>query len=170
MKKGKKFFKLTTILLVFGLVIFSFVGCGSSSSDKNTSPNKRGFNADKMKQRYEGKLKELVSNNTITQAQSDKILNALTTGRQGNFNRRQNNGQGNNQNSNQNNTQSGTQNGSGQGNRQNFNPLSKLVEDGTITQQQADTVWQSLRGNEGNRTRSGNNSGNSGSSSSTTQQ
>lgn len=165
MKESKKIFKLTSVLLIFGLSVFLLAGCGSSNSDNNTSGNKRGFNQTEMKQRYSDKLKELVSNGTITQAQSDKILNALTTGNQGNFNRKQNGGQSN---STQRRSQN-SDNSNGQTNRRNFNPLSKLVEDGTITQQQADTVWNSLRGNRtGNW--NGNKSGSTNNSSGTTQQ
>lgn len=158
MKESKKIFKLASVLLIFGLAVFLLAGCGSSKSDNNTSGNKSGFNQAEMKQRYSDKLKELVSNGTITQAQSDKILTALTTGKQGNFNRKQNSGQDN---STKNRSQNSS-NSNGQTNRRNFNPLSKLVQDGTITQQQADTVWQSLRGNgAGNWNRNGNAQSNS---------
>lgn len=161
MGQNKKNFKLAAVLLVFGLLAFSFAGCGSKNSNNSTSGNRRGFNQAEMKQRYSDELKKLVSSGTINQTQSDKILAALTTGRQGGFNRKQNGGQGN---STQSGNQSSSQNNGQSSSRQRFNPLSKLVQDGTITQQQADTVWQNLRGN-----RKSNSSGNT-DNSNTTQQ
>lgn len=157
MKKNKKIYKIITALLVFGLVTFLFAGCQSNNASAKTQGTGRGFNQAQMKQRYSDKLKELVTNGTINQTQSDKILTALTTQMQSGFRRSQNNGQGNSQSGSQSNNQNNNQsNGQGsQQNRQSFNPLIKLVQDGTITQQQADTVWQSLRGN-----RNGNNNGN----------
>lgn len=163
MKKNKKIYKIITALLVFGLVTFLFAGCQSNNASAKTQGNGRGFNQEQMKQRYSDKLKELVTNGTINQTQSDKILTALTTQMQGGFRRSQSNGQGNSESGNQSNNQNSAQ--GNQQNRQSFNPLSKLVQDGTITQQQADTVWQSLRGNRnGNKNGSSNNSTNSNSS------
>lgn len=160
----KKIYKITTVLLVFAVITLLFAGCQNNNASAQTSGNGRGFNQAQMKQRYSDKLKELVTNGTINQTQSDKILTALTTQMQNGFKRSQNNGQGNSQSGNQSNSQNSNQsNGQGnQQNRQSFNPLTKLVQDGTITQQQADTVWQSLRANRnGNSNNTVNNSANS---------
>lgn len=74
--------------------------------------------------------------------------NDQQNGQQGNSqNNQQNDQQGSGQNAQQDSQPNGQQN-NGQGGRQGrarFNPLSKLVEDGTITQAQADKVMQKIQ-------------------------
>jgi polyhydroxyalkanoate synthesis regulator phasin len=78
-------------------------------------------------------MASLVSSGTITQAQSDKVVQAYT---QSFANRQQNSQQGSGQQG------SGYQQGSGQGQ----NPiLTQLVSNGTLTQSQADAVNQAIR-------------------------
>lgn len=151
MTKFKAFNKTVIMLLVFTMSIFLFMGCQSknSASSQNSaqSSNGRGnFNKDAMKKRYEDNLQQLVKDGTITQDQSNKILDSLTAnmGNMGGRRGPQNN-QGNQQNNNQ---QNG--NGNNQTSRPRNNPLSKLVSDGVITQQQADKVMEGLRGNRQN--------------------
>jgi membrane protein involved in colicin uptake len=145
MKNSKSLKKVAMLLIAASLSTFLLMGCQSSSSNSttgtssnNTSSNRP--NMSQMKQNYETQLKALVAKGTINQTQSDKILATLTQGRQGHKpggsgNYSHNGGNGGN----------GAQGGTGQ-NRQNYNPLNKLVQDKTITQDQANTVWQQLRG------------------------
>lgn len=139
MKKMKCRNKVLMFLIVASLSVFLLMGCQSSSTSA-TNNTKRGINSAQMKQKYEDKLKELVTKGTVTQAQSDKILTAVTAQRQGGYNRKQSSGQNNTSGSQGNNNTSENQQ-----NRQSYNPLTKLVQDGTINQTQADTVWQDLR-------------------------
>ena len=120
------------LLFTASLALFLLAGCQKNSASASSRSKK--FDVSQMKQKYQEKLKDLVSKGTINQTQSDKILTTLTTKKQGNG--RQHNGGGQNKDN----------QGTNKGNRQNFNPLNKLVQDGTITQDQANTVWQALRG------------------------
>ena len=164
MKKSKSFKKIAILLTVAGLSTFLLMGCtngnsNSSGSGQSQQSSSNRPSADQIKQNYETKLKTLVSAGTITQAQSDKILTTLTSrmgnrpsggnstgNRTGNYAGK---GQGN---------RTGNYTGGGS-NRQNFNPLNSLVQDGTLTQDQANTVWQSLRGSFGGNRNSSNSSG-----------
>lgn len=144
--KFKTFSKTVIMLLVFTMSIFLFMGCqsknGTSTQNSAQSSNGRGnFNKDAMKQRYQNSLQALVKDGTITQDQSNKILDSLTTN-MNNFGGRR--GSQNNQGNQQNN------NGNNQTSRPRSNPLSKLVSDGVITQQQADKIMENLRGNRQN--------------------
>lgn len=167
MKKHKFFNKTIVFLLITSLSILVFSGCqkkntqNNQNQSANAAANGQRPNAEEMKKQTEDNVNALVKDGTITQAQADKIIEALTSNTQG-FNgqgRRQGqNASGNNQNNknSQNNNSQNGQNGQGgnQGNggaRQGFNPLSKLVSDGTITQAQADAVMQKIRGNFGGR-------------------
>lgn len=144
--------KLISILIVAGISITALSGCSSKSASANTNTSsntnqtqkRRNFDPSAMKTRYENVLKELVSDKTITQDQSDKIIAEITKQA---ANRPQNSGNKKNW---QNNKQDGGQGGNGQhkngGNR--ANQLSSLVSSGVITQAQADTITQKLR--EGN--------------------
>lgn len=167
MVKMSKNKKSVLILFIAALFTLTFAGCQSknssaaSSSNNTTSSSKknRSFNSTQMKQKMQNSLKTLVSKGTITQAQADKILTALTANTQRFGNR-------NNQQSSQQNGQSG--NNQGNYNKARTNPLDSLVKDGTITQAQADAVMQQIRGNyqhtgrNGNNNNSNNNSGNNG--------
>ena len=155
--------KKTIILAVAALCLtsFLFAGCTAKSEavkGNNKSKSQRSFNKDDMKKRVEDSIKSLIDDKTITKEQGDKIVEAYTnrTGGQGRGNRQGNpqngqnnqgtqNGQDNQNGQNNQGTQNG-QNGNNQG-RQRFNPLSKLVSDGTITQAQCDAVLAKLRGN-----------------------
>lgn len=130
--------------------IFMFAGCQgkNSTSSQNSAQGSNGrgnFNKDDMKKIYEDNLQALVKDGTITQDQSNKILDSLTTnmGNMGGRRGTQNN-QGNQQNNNEQNS-----NGGNQTSTPRTNPLSELVSDGVITQEQADKVMEGLRG--GNR-------------------
>lgn len=139
--------KLISILIVASISIAALSGCSSkaanAASNNNKTQMRRNFNPSAMKTRYETVLKELVSNKTITQDQSDKIIAEITKQIS---NRPQNSGNKKNW---KNNKQGGTQGSNGQhknsGNR--GNQLSSLVSSGVITQAQADTITQKLREN-----------------------
>jgi hypothetical protein len=154
MKKRKLLNKTIVSLLAISMSIFLFAGCQSNNSSaqaasNSTQSNRKNGNRmspEQIKQRVQDSIKPLVTADTITQAQADKIVEAYTTGTNGNG---QNSTQNNQQNSQQNNQQSNQQGNSqakGQ-NRQRYNPLSKLVSDGVITQPQADEVMEKMRGN-----------------------
>lgn len=140
--------KLISILIVASISITALSGCSSKSASANantSSSNKtqmhKNFDPSAIKTRYETVLKELVSDKTITQDQSDKIIAEITKQAS---NRPQNSGNKKNL---QNNKQSGGQGSNGQhrngGNR--GNQLSSLVSSGVITQAQVDAITQKLR-------------------------
>lgn len=145
MKKNVFLSKTVLMLVAVSMSMVLFAGCQSKASNEgtaqttNTTQNSKKPDPAQMKQKMQDNLKALVTAGTITQAQLDKILEALTanTGKKNN----QGNSQNNAQNNDQNNAQSNNQN------KQRNNPLTKLVSDGTITQAQADAVMQKMRGN-----------------------
>ncbi|MFT8314923.1 MAG: hypothetical protein ABF633_11875 [Clostridium sp.] len=150
MAKFRTFNKIAIMLLVLAMSAFLIMGCQSknsgSSQNSSGSNGRRTFNADAVKQRYEQDLQALVKAGTITQDQSTKILDSLTA----NMN---NMGQGRRRTNSQGNSQNNTAQGNGKNNQTGTprnNPLSKLVSDGVITQEQADKVMQGLRGNRQN--------------------
>lgn len=154
MKRNNFLSKTIIGLLAVSMSMVLFAGCQSKASNtdtqasSNTTQNSKKPDPQQMKQRMQDNLKGLVTAGTITQAQSDKILEALTSNTQKKDN------QGTSQNNAQNNNQNNQQDNSKQGNNQNkprSNPLSKLVSDGTITQAQADAVMQKIRGNSNHR-------------------
>lgn len=146
MKKGKFFRKTLIALVVIIMSVSLFAGCQNKSSNSgteqtannNTQSSKRP-DPEQMKKRMQDNIKPLVSDGTITQAQADKIIEAMTT------NNRKNRSQGNQQNNNSNNSQNSNQ--SNNPNRPRNNALSELVSNGTITQAQEDAVMQKIRGN-----------------------
>ena len=183
MKKNvlsKKLVMLISALSVTGLLL---TGC--SSSNKNTQANAatqsqgqqnqqngKNFsaNSEERKKQMEDSVNSLVSDGTITKDQGTKVLSALTSSTQrpnGQQNNNSSNNQGSANSNNQNNneqSQNGqkspsNQNGQSKGIRGNFNPLSKLVSDGTITQSQADKIMEKVRANMPQRQ---NNNGNNG--------
>lgn len=152
MKKSSFTDKILISLLSITMVIFLFTGCGSSgtnSQSKSTSntsketantDNKAGNNED-MKQQMESDLKSLVTAGTITEEQSTKILEALTTKPDSD---KQNKPADNSENTAEKSTEKNDQNKL----ESNENsPLSKLVSSGTITQTQADAVMNKLKEN-----------------------
>jgi polyhydroxyalkanoate synthesis regulator phasin len=137
--------KIISILIVASMSIGLFVGCSSktaaTSATANTgSGNTRKFDPAAMKTNYENVLKTLVTAGTITQAQSDKVLEAVTkaTPKSGD--------QGTNQ-SGDKNSQVKTNGTGNTQNRTRNNPLSALVTSGVITQAQADAINQKIREN-----------------------
>lgn len=137
-------------------------------------------NAEERKKKMETDVNALVSDGTLTKDQGTKVLEALTTLTQRqNGQGRGNNAQGSNGQGTQNNNQGSTtqngensqqgqgpKNGNGtKGNRGNFNPLSKLVSDGVITQDQATKVMEKVRADMPNRQRQNNNGNNNGTNS-----
>jgi polyhydroxyalkanoate synthesis regulator phasin len=164
---SKKLVMLISVLSITGLLL---TGC--SSSNKNTQANAAtqdqqgqqseqngknfGANLEERKKQMEDSVNSLVSDGTITKDQGTKVLAALTSSTQrpnGQKNNNNGNGQGNANSNNQNNNQQGqkgqqapnNQNGQSKGFRGNFNPLSQLVSDGTITQEQADKIMEKVR-------------------------
>lgn len=144
------------------IVIFLFAGCQNNSSSNSQNSSKASTaenndNSQKMKENFQSKLKELVTAGTITEAQSSKILSALTTnmGKMGNGARPENGGNppdksssqqlGNKDDGQSSNNGQTPDNGNGQQDRSK-NPLSQLVTDGVITQDQADKVMTALMG------------------------
>lgn len=161
MKNSKISSKVVVILLTLTMSVFLFAACNkSTASSQNSGQNSTGrrqFNKDAMKQRYQNSLQALVKDGTITQDQSNKILDTLTANidNMGRGGRRPNN-QGNNQNN-------GGQNNNGynQTSRSRNNPLGKLVSDKVITQDQADKVMNALRPNRQNQNSTSNSNGTS---------
>ncbi|WPC39964.1 hypothetical protein [Clostridium sp. JS66] len=148
MKKHNFLSKTTACLLAIGVSMALFAGCQSSSSNSGTASNatqstsKQNGNkpsAEQMKKRVQDSIQPLVTAGTITQAQADKIIAAYEARPAGN-------GQKNKTQDNQQSSQQGSTQNNGQ-NKQRFNPLSKLVSDGTITQAQADAVTQKMKEN-----------------------
>jgi polyhydroxyalkanoate synthesis regulator phasin len=183
---SKKVIMLISALSISGLLLTGCSSANKNDSAQASTPNQQNqqghqgngnfaANAEERKKQMETDVNALVSDGTLTKDQGTKVLEALTTltqrpngqGRgkntqnsngQGN----QNNNQGSNNQSGQNNQQGqGTQNGNGtKGNRGNFNPLSKLVSDGVITQDQATKVMEKVKADMPTRQRQ-NNNGNS---------
>lgn len=141
MKNAKKF---TSILIIASISMVMFAGCSSKKADTSSQTTTTGqtvnrkFDPAVIKTRYEDALKSLVTAGTITQVQSDKVLEAVTKNvpQSGNQSKGENN-KPNGQQSNQQGQTKGT--GSGQ-NRPRNNQLSALVTSGVITQAQADTI------------------------------
>lgn len=142
MKRHNFLSKTTAFLLAIGVSMALFAGCQSSSgtSSSTTQSSKQSSNkpsTEQMKKRVQDSIQPLVTAGTITQAQADKIITAYEARPAGN-------GQKNKTQDNQQSSQQGSTQNNGQ-NKQRFNPLSKLVSDGTITQAQADAVTQKMK-------------------------
>jgi competence protein ComGC len=137
MKNAKK---ITLILIIISTAVIMFVGCSSKKIDTTTNTNTtnsqtRKFDPTVTKALYSDTLKNLVTAGTITQEQSDKVLEALT--------KNVSQGTGINKpagttNQNPANKPSGA--GKPAGTRPKNNRLSALVTSGVITQAQADTI------------------------------
>lgn len=170
MKRRNFLSKATLTLIAISMSVALFAGCQSNSSSNNTSSQttqassnntQKGNrpNAEQMKTRIQDSIKPLVTAGTITQDQADKIVTAYTTRPAGNEQNKSQDKQQNNQNGNNaNNGQKGQ-------NRQRFNPLSKLVTDGVITQAQADAVMQKIKESSPNKNNGQNPQNNNGQSS-----
>lgn len=156
MIKNKLLHKFILAVLTVSMSITFFTGCKSSSSNSNgtekigatsstadKTSNKNGKNSEEMKKNITDTINSLVTAGTINSDQGNKIIDSLTTMGRNRNNTDNNNNNNNNNNSKANNNNSGSKDKNQ--NRQSFNPLSKLVEDKTITQEQADAVMQKLR-------------------------
>ena len=137
MKNAKK---ITSILMVASMTMVLLVGCGSTKTDTTTNANTNATNSQTrksdptaIKTLYSDTLKSLVTDGTITQAQSDQVLEAVTK------NVPQDTETG---------KSAGTDKSSGTdkstGTKPKNNRLSELVTSGVITQAQADTINQKV--------------------------
>ena len=133
MKNAKK---ITSILIVASMVMVLFVGCGSTKTDTTTNANTnatnsktRKFDTTAIKTLYSDTLKSLVTDGTITQVQSDQVLEAVTK------NVPQDTETG---------KSAGTDKDKPTGKKPKNNRLSELVTSGVITQAQADTINQKV--------------------------
>jgi competence protein ComGC len=137
MKNAKK---ITSILMVASMTMVLLVGCGSTKTDTTTNTNTNATNSQTrksdptaIKTLYSDTLKSLVTDGTITQAQSDQVLEAVTK------NVPQDTETG---------KSAGTDKSSGTdkstGTKPKNNRLSELVTSGVITQAQADTINQKV--------------------------
>lgn len=143
MKNAKK---ITSILIVASMTMVLFVGCGSTKTDTTANANTnatneqtRKFDPTAIKTLYSDTLKSLVTDGTITQAQSDQVLEAVTknvpkdteTGKSAGTDK-----------------SSGTDKSKGTdkstGTKPKNNRLSELVTSSVITQAQADTINQKV--------------------------
>ncbi|MBC8063041.1 MAG: hypothetical protein H7Y18_20610 [Clostridiaceae bacterium] len=147
--------KITSILIIASITMVMFIGCSSKKSDAtaqtrgNGQMGNRNFDPAAIKTRYENALKSLVTAGTITQEQSDKVLEAVTknvpqSGNQGmkGSDKTSGNGKPNEQQNNQQGQQKGT--GSGLGGPRN-SQLNTLITSGVITQPQADAINQKVQ-------------------------
>ncbi len=144
MKKHNFFSKAVMCLIAISMSAALFAGCQSktaSSTAKQTSTetsqsNNKKPNADEMKKQTQESMKTLVTAGTITQAQSDKIVAALTTKPADNKDGDKK-PESNKDDSKQTSDDSKTK----------ISPLSKLVTDGVITQAQSDAVMAKMKEN-----------------------
>ncbi|NMM62014.1 hypothetical protein HBE96_04775 [Clostridium sp. P21] len=157
MKKHNLFSKSIMGLIAISMSLSLLAGCQSKSTTSNSSSttkqittqasqsSSKKVSSDERKKQIQEGVKALVTAGTITQAQSDKIVEALTTMPSGNKDGE--NKQDSNKPDNKPNQQGGQQD-----NNQNSNqnkpgsPLSKLVSEGVITQTQADAVMEKIKG------------------------
>ena len=158
MKMIKRILKsVIPAMIIATMSVVLFIGCQSKDTAEQSNKKGNAFNAASMKQRFVDAIKPLVTDKTITQAQSDKIVTALTANT-GNFGG-QRNGQGTQSGSTKGtNTKPATDGTSGTntkpatgGTRTNraasgqSTELAKLVTDKVITQAQADAVTEKLK-------------------------
>ena len=143
MKNAKK---ITSILMVASMTMVLLVGCGSTKTDTTTNTNTNATNSQTrksdptaIKTLYSDTLKSLVTDGTITQAQSDQVLEAVTknvpqdteTGKSAGTDKSSG-------------TDKSKDTGKSTGTRPKNNRLSELVTSGVITQAQADTINQKV--------------------------
>ena len=144
MKNAKK---ITSILIVASMTMVLLVGCGSAKADTATNTNtnattksqKRKSDPTAIKTLYSDTLKSLVTDGTITQAQSDQVLEAVTKNVPQDTEKVKSAGTD---------KSSGTDKpkdtGKSTGTKPKNNRLSELVTSGVITQAQADTINQKV--------------------------
>lgn len=144
---GKKAIVRTiTALVAVGIVSISLAGCKKTPAAQTSSGSRFGMSASQMQQREKAELAALVKAGTITQAQSDKITDALSNMQKGFGQRRSSGSSRSGSSSNWKNRTSGRSTNRSSG-AQQFSPLSSLVKDGTLTQAQADAVTKALFSN-----------------------
>jgi len=143
MKNAKK---ITSILILASMTMVLFVGCGSTKTDTtaNTNTNATDSQTRKsdptaMKTLYSDTLKSLVTDGTITQAQSDQVLEAVTKNVPQNTGTDKSSGTDKSKGTDK---TDGT--GKSTGTKTKNNRLSELVTSGVITQAQADTINQKV--------------------------
>lgn len=144
----KKFYKNGLALLLVLSSVLLFTGCGNfSKADTQSAGNGQG-SQDRMTQRpgfnqetVKTSLAELVKDQTITQEQADSVAEYLEKQSEERKNMSQEEREKNRQEMQKNREQNsdGNQNGSQNGGPR-FNPLSELVEKGTITQEQSEKI------------------------------
>lgn len=137
MKNAKK---ITSILIVASMTMVLFVGCGSTKTDTTTNTNTNATNSQTrksdptaIKTLYSDTLKSLVTDGTITQAQSDQVLEAVTKNVPQDTETDKSAG-----------TDKSKNTGKSTGTKPKNNRLSELVTSGAITQAQADTINQKV--------------------------
>ena len=143
MKNAKK---ITSILMVASMTMVLFVGCGSTKTDTTTNTNTNATNSQTrksdptaIKTLYSDTLKSLVTDGTITQAQSDQVLEAVTK------NVPQDTEAGKSAGTDKSSgTDKSKDTGKSTGTKPKNNRLSELVTSGVITQAQADTINQKV--------------------------
>lgn len=144
MKNAKK---VTLILIVASMTMALFVGCGSKKTDTTTNTNSQTRKSDPtaINALYSDTLKSLVTDGTITQAQSDQVLEAVTknvpqdteTGKSAGTDKSSGADKPNG-------TDKTNGTGKSTGTKPKNNRLSELVTSGVITQAQADTINQKI--------------------------
>lgn len=150
----KAIVRMITLLVAAGIVSISLAGCKKASAAQAGSGGRPGTNASQMQQQEKTELAALVKAGTITQAQSDKIMDALGDMQKGFGQRRSSGGSESGSGSAWKSRSSGSSAGRSSGSSANrssgapqFSPLSSLVKDGTLTQAQADAVTKALFSN-----------------------
>jgi polyhydroxyalkanoate synthesis regulator phasin len=137
MKKSNFFSKSVICLVAVSMSVVLFAGCQSKAASTTAADTTKQTttatkpSADEMKKQTQESMKTLVTAGTITQAQSDKIVEALTA------NRGNKSGEKKQKSDQQSTDKSKTR----------TSPLSKLVTDGTITQAQSDAVMAKMKEN-----------------------
>ena len=138
MKNAKK---ITSILIVASMTMVLFVGCGSTKTDTTTNTNTnattnsqtRKSDPTAIKTLYSDTLKSLVTDGTITQAQSDQVIESVTKNVPQDTETGKSAG-----------TDKPKDTGKSTGTKPKNNRLSELVTSGVITQAQADTINQKI--------------------------
>ncbi|AJA48693.1 hypothetical protein CPAST_c26250 [Clostridium pasteurianum DSM 525 = ATCC 6013] len=159
----KKSNKIVSAIIAASLSVLIFAGCQSNSSTSSQNSTKKSTeektaNSEEMQKNFESKLKELVSAGTITEAQSTKILSTLTSdmSKMGNKGQRSNRErenpleQGSSVSPENKDEENTTGNEQGQVGHARNNPLSQLISDGVITEDQANKVMSALMGDRQN--------------------
>ena len=148
--------KIASILISVSMTILVFTGCGNTTKapmnyttkapmnnttkppmNETTKPNQSKSTA-KMKTLYSKTLKDLVTEKTITQTQSKKVLAAITK------NMSQGSGTTNN-NTGVPNTGTGAETGTSNNTTNMINGLSSLVKSRVITQTEANTIHERIQ-------------------------